>query len=90
MRNFRVLQVLILVIGLTGGGRILFFIRENQLEQVFYAFAVTAWALWVTAAISRNWNLPAPFGFRGGTNQVARIGYCVLVNAIFFFVILRA
>jgi hypothetical protein len=89
MTRLRTMQILLLAIGTVFGLKAVFLFKVSQFEQLLYMVVTTIWAVWITVAVFKNWNLPAPFGFHEGKNQLARIAYCVLVNGVFLFVVLR-
>lgn len=89
MNRLRVMQVLLLFIGFVFGIKAIFLFNAGQFEQLLYVVVATIWAVWVTVAVFKNWNLPAPFGFHDGKNQAARIAYCVFVNGVFLFIAVR-
>jgi len=88
MSRSRTLSIFLLLIGFFSAVKLIVLLNKGQLEQSFYLLCVTIWAVWIACAVLKDWNLPAPFGFKNGQNQIARIGYLVLVTGIFIFVAL--
>jgi hypothetical protein len=63
-----------------------YFFQEKQYGSLLFLGAWIAWIVWVSNAVFRNLNLPAPFGYQNGKNQIARFIYLGMI--IIFFVIM--
>lgn len=86
----RILTIALVVIGVISVGEMAYLITISKFEELVYLGIVSAWAMWIIIAVSRDLNLPAPFGFHEGRNQIPRISYCAFVIVVFLLVSLRS
>lgn len=64
------------------------FYANQKYDQLFFLACISAWVSWIVIAIIKNQDLPGPFAYKDGRNQVARIGYGILVIGLFMFYVL--
>ncbi|MQQ99818.1 hypothetical protein [Glaciimonas soli] len=87
MNRINALRVLLVLIGIAFMVKGAYFFTRQQYDQLLFLSCGVAWAVWITNAVFKNWNLPAPFAYNQGENQIGRVTYCIVVVGIFFFVI---
>lgn len=79
--NYFVLA-LILIIGVFKGRHLY---NDERYDQLLLVIAIIIWAIWITQAVFKNWDLPAPFAYDEGRNKIGRTAYLLLVLCLFIF-----
>ena len=87
MNSIRWMKVLISLVGISIVIKGVILARSGAFDQMVLLLGTAIWLTWIISAVFKNWDLPAPFAYRKGTNQVGRIAYCILVTVLFFLVI---
>ncbi|WP_432239977.1 hypothetical protein [Herbaspirillum robiniae] len=62
-----------------------FFFVSQMHSQVLWLTCIVSWVFWVINAVFEDRDLPAPFAYDSGENQIGRIAYGAVVLIVFFF-----
>jgi hypothetical protein len=87
MSRLHAIRLLLILVGVAFIVKGTYFYMRQQYDQLLFLGCGVAWVTWIVNAVLKNWNLPAPFAYNQGTNQIGRIAYCIVVVGIFFFMI---
>jgi len=87
MSRAQAMCLLLFLIGVAAVAKGILFFATHQYDQLFFLGCGVAWVAWIVIAVFKNWNLPAPFAYDQGTNQVGRVIYCIIVIGIYVFLI---
>ncbi|WP_050465959.1 hypothetical protein [Herbaspirillum autotrophicum] len=86
MNHLRVMRILLVLIGIVGIVKGIFFFTHREYDQLLFLVCISLWLVWIINAVFKNWNLPAPFAFNEGTNQLGRMAYFIVVAGLFLYV----
>ncbi|WP_211465743.1 hypothetical protein [Collimonas silvisoli] len=87
MSRLHAMRLLLVLVGVAFVVKGTHFFMHQQYDQLLFLCCGVAWVIWIANAVFKNWNLPAPFAYNQGANQIGRIAYCVVVVGVFFFLI---
>ena len=86
MKHLYVMRVLLVLMGVVGMVKGTFFLTRCEYDQLLFLVCISIWLAWITNAVFKNWNLPAPFAYNQGANQIGRIAYFIVVAGLFLLV----
>ena len=86
MNRLHVMRLFLVLVGIVSIVKGIFFLRLREYDQLLFLLCTSIWVVWITNAVFKNWNLPAPFAYSQGTNQIGRITYFIVVLGLFLFV----
>ncbi|MEB0012126.1 hypothetical protein QN379_17885 [Glaciimonas sp. Gout2] len=87
MNRLYALKILLVVIAISGLVTGFYIFKSQQYDQFIFFIACVTWVVWVSCAVLKNSDLPAPFGYNQGENQIPRIAYLIMVLGFFFYMV---
>ncbi|MBB5198529.1 hypothetical protein HNR39_000339 [Glaciimonas immobilis] len=87
MSRVHVLWLLLSQVGIASLVKGVILFNRHQYHELLFLGCGIIWVTWVTHAVFKNWDLPGPFAYDEGENQVGRVAYCLVVVGAFFLVI---
>jgi hypothetical protein len=80
-------SALLLLIGLISLIKGIIYFKSQEYTHLIFLIGIFGFINWILIAAFHNWDLPAPYGYENGKNQIGRIIFCALMVGMFFLMI---